>query len=162
MHKSLLLRLAQWGHLSTFWLNELSHRAACSAAAVLMLRHLDLLTNSNTAAETDPMHLARSLKHLPAALLLAAPGLVPLSLSCPLSSAQPPLVLCSAAELDPLRLARFLRRVEEGYNNNPYHNRVHAADVVQSMHMLMTVGGLATLLGTEMVLLAGEGCTGAW
>eukprot|EP00891_Asterochloris_glomerata_P000667 jgi/Astpho2/667/e_gw1.00013.90.1_t len=59
------------------------------------------------------------------------------------------------AELDPLRLARFLRRVEEGYNDNPYHNRVHAADVVQSMHMLMTVGGLATLLGTEMVLLAG-------
>ena len=84
------------------------------------------------------------------------------SLSCPLSSAQSPLVLCSAAELDPLRLARFLRRVEEGYNDNPYHNRVHAADVVQSMHMLMTVGGLATLLGTEMVLLAGEGCAGAW
>ena len=70
--------------------------------------------------------------------------------------------MCSAAELDPLRLARFLRRVEEGYNDNPYHNRVHAADVVQSMHMLMTVGGLATLLGTDMVLLAGAGCTGAW
>ena len=107
------------------------------------------------------MRFADFLRHLSAASLLAAPKLVSLSLSCPLLSAQPPVLLCFAAELDPLRLARFLRRVEEGYNDNPYHNRVHAADVVQSMHMLMTVGGLATLLGTEMVLLAGEGCAGA-
>ncbi|KAJ9531289.1 hypothetical protein QJQ45_006719 [Haematococcus lacustris] len=38
--------------------------------------------------------------------------------------------LCSWARLDEGKLARWLCRIEEGYAANPYHNRIHAADVV--------------------------------
>ena len=34
-------------------------------------------------------------------------------------------------QLDATRLARFLRKVEDGSPDNPYHNKVHAADVLQ-------------------------------
>ncbi|KAJ9521888.1 hypothetical protein QJQ45_024758, partial [Haematococcus lacustris] len=50
--------------------------------------------------------------------------------------------LAAWAHLDPTKLARWLCRVEDGYCANPYHNRSHAADVVQTMHMLLTRGGL--------------------
>ncbi|KAJ9530363.1 hypothetical protein QJQ45_000734 [Haematococcus lacustris] len=50
--------------------------------------------------------------------------------------------LAAWAQLDPIKLARWLCRVEDGYCANPYHNRSHAADVVQTMHMLLTRGGL--------------------
>jgi hypothetical protein len=50
--------------------------------------------------------------------------------------------LASWAHMDLTRLARFLQRVEEGYPANPYHNRRHAADVVQGMHILLHRGGL--------------------
>jgi len=30
--------------------------------------------------------------------------------------------------------ANFITKIEEGYLDNPYHNKVHAADVLQSMH----------------------------
>ncbi|KAL6761468.1 3'5'-cyclic nucleotide phosphodiesterase [Haematococcus lacustris] len=50
--------------------------------------------------------------------------------------------LAAWAQLDPTKLARWLCRVEDGYCANPYHNRSHAADVVQTMHMLLTRGGL--------------------
>jgi hypothetical protein len=36
-----------------------------------------------------------------------------------------------------------------------YHNRTHAADVLQSMHVLMTRGGLVRRLGEDLGLLAG-------
>ncbi|KAK9810064.1 hypothetical protein WJX72_004187 [[Myrmecia] bisecta] len=58
-------------------------------------------------------------------------------------------------DLDPHRLARFLRRVEDGYPDNPYHNRMHAADVLQTMHMLLTVGGLQSKAGDDMIMLQG-------
>ncbi len=61
-----------------------------------------------------------------------------------------------AAELDPSKLARFLRRVEDGYNDTPYHSKAHAADVLQSMHTLLTLGGLASRMDDELVMLAGE------
>lgn len=44
--------------------------------------------------------------------------------------------------MDEVKLSRFLRRIEEGYPENPYHNRVHACDVLQSIHMVMVKGGL--------------------
>ena len=46
-------------------------------------------------------------------------------------------------KLEETKLARFLWRIEEGYPNNPYHNRTHAADVLQSTFMLITQGGLS-------------------
>ncbi len=39
--------------------------------------------------------------------------------------------LVEALQLDVQALARFLRRIENGYPDNPYHNRTHASDVLQ-------------------------------
>lgn len=64
--------------------------------------------------------------------------------------------LCVRAELEPSKLARFLRRVEDGYNDTPYHSKAHAADVLQSMHTLLTLGGLASRMGDDLVMLAGR------
>lgn len=58
-------------------------------------------------------------------------------------------------DLDLECLSRFLRRVEDGYPSNPYHNAIHAADVVQSLHLLMTKGGVAKSAGGQMCLLCG-------
>ncbi len=45
--------------------------------------------------------------------------------------------------VSPTTLARFLRRAEAGYSpSNPYHNARHAADVLQTLHMVMHRGGL--------------------
>ncbi|KAL6760116.1 3',5'-cyclic-nucleotide phosphodiesterase [Haematococcus lacustris] len=40
------------------------------------------------------------------------------------------------------KLVKFLMKIEDGYPKNPYHNRVHAADVLQSLHVLVVRGGL--------------------
>jgi len=45
-------------------------------------------------------------------------------------------------QLDEVKLAHFLMRVEDGYPMNPYHNRIHAADVLQSLNVLLCRGGL--------------------
>ncbi len=45
-------------------------------------------------------------------------------------------------QMDDHRLVKFLMRIEDGYPNNPYHNRIHAADVLQSLHVLVVRGGL--------------------
>lgn len=58
-------------------------------------------------------------------------------------------------QMDAVRLARFLRRIEDGYPDNPYHNRTHAADVLQSMHVMLTRGGLIRRLGEDLAMLAG-------
>ncbi|GMH44924.1 hypothetical protein BSKO_12881 [Bryopsis sp. KO-2023] len=50
--------------------------------------------------------------------------------------------LISHFQLDEVKLSRFLRRIEEGYPENPYHNRLHACDVLQSLHMVMVKGGI--------------------
>ncbi|KAL6752278.1 hypothetical protein V8C86DRAFT_1814194 [Haematococcus lacustris] len=50
--------------------------------------------------------------------------------------------LTAWASMDLTKLARWLCHIEDGYCANPYHNRSHAADVVQTMHMLLTKGGL--------------------
>eukprot|EP00002_Diphylleia_rotans_P005239 TRINITY_DN1434_c0_g1_i4.p1 TRINITY_DN1434_c0_g1~~TRINITY_DN1434_c0_g1_i4.p1 ORF type:complete len:1076 (+),score=202.61 TRINITY_DN1434_c0_g1_i4:227-3454(+) len=43
-------------------------------------------------------------------------------------------------------LKRFLSTIEDGYVNNPYHNSLHATDVLQSFHSLICNGGLIQLL----------------
>ncbi|KAG2485624.1 hypothetical protein HYH03_015687 [Edaphochlamys debaryana] len=50
--------------------------------------------------------------------------------------------LIAALGLEPLVLARLLRRVEAGYRANPYHNAVHAADVLQTLHVLVHGAGM--------------------
>ncbi|PNG99237.1 Calcium/calmodulin-dependent 3',5'-cyclic nucleotide phosphodiesterase 1B, partial [Tetrabaena socialis] len=37
--------------------------------------------------------------------------------------------------LKPVTLARLLRQVECGYQDNPYHSATHAADVLQTLHV---------------------------
>jgi len=44
--------------------------------------------------------------------------------------------------LKPVNLARYLRRIEEGYKSNPYHNATHAADVLQTFSVIINRGGL--------------------
>eukprot|EP00877_Chromochloris_zofingiensis_P004947 jgi/Chrzof1/14453/Cz09g03150.t1 len=50
--------------------------------------------------------------------------------------------LISKCQLDEVKLARYLMRIEDGYPPNPYHNRSHAADVLRSAHVLVTRGGV--------------------
>eukprot|EP00195_Chlamydomonas_chlamydogama_P006345 CAMPEP_0202897216 /NCGR_PEP_ID=MMETSP1392-20130828/6039_1 /ASSEMBLY_ACC=CAM_ASM_000868 /TAXON_ID=225041 /ORGANISM="Chlamydomonas chlamydogama, Strain SAG 11-48b" /LENGTH=1191 /DNA_ID=CAMNT_0049582803 /DNA_START=21 /DNA_END=3596 /DNA_ORIENTATION=- len=58
---------------------------------------------------------------------------------------------------DERRLARFLLKLEDGYDtDNPYHNRIHAADVVRTLHVISTRGGVlrsAHCLGDPGVVL---------
>ena len=50
--------------------------------------------------------------------------------------------VCLAAQSSLVPLCRFLLRIEQGYPCNPYHSRVHAADVLRSYHTLLTRGGV--------------------
>ncbi|KAK9862771.1 hypothetical protein WJX84_008507 [Apatococcus fuscideae] len=43
----------------------------------------------------------------------------------------------SLFELNEQRLVNFLRQIEHRYQDNPYHNRAHAADVLQSTHAIL-------------------------
>mmetsp|Transcript_19671 Transcript_19671/g.40067 ORF Transcript_19671/g.40067 Transcript_19671/m.40067 type:complete len:698 (+) Transcript_19671:290-2383(+) len=56
--------------------------------------------------------------------------------------------------LDHVKLVNFLRAIESGHSDNPYHNATHVADVVQSMHCLLVKGGLHKFVG-RLELLAG-------
>ena len=46
--------------------------------------------------------------------------------------------LIDSCNLDEARLINLLLRVEDGYPENPYHNRLHVADVLQKMYYIMT------------------------
>ncbi|KXZ50318.1 hypothetical protein GPECTOR_17g957 [Gonium pectorale] len=45
--------------------------------------------------------------------------------------------LITGLKLKPTILARLLRHIEAGYNDNPYHNATHAADVLQTLHVIL-------------------------
>ena len=45
-------------------------------------------------------------------------------------------------KLDREKLGLYLERVESKYRDNPYHNRLHAADVLQTLHVIIHEGGL--------------------
>ena len=44
--------------------------------------------------------------------------------------------------LNETKLARFLIHIEEGYPQNPYHCRTHAADVLRLLHVVLNRGGV--------------------
>ncbi len=39
--------------------------------------------------------------------------------------------------IPPKKLLNFLNSIEDHYQNVPYHNKIHAADVTQSVHVLL-------------------------
>ncbi|GFH25584.1 PDEase domain-containing protein, partial [Haematococcus lacustris] len=41
-----------------------------------------------------------------------------------------------------VKVARFLRAIEAGYQANAYHNAIHAADVLQTMHVVIQRSGM--------------------
>ena len=45
--------------------------------------------------------------------------------------------------LDQLKFINFIRAIESGHQENPYHNATHVADVLQSMHCLLSRGGIS-------------------
>ena len=48
--------------------------------------------------------------------------------------------LMNAFKLVPKTLVTYLMHVEDHYRHeNPYHNSMHAADVVQSSHVLLSI-----------------------
>ncbi|GIL62517.1 hypothetical protein Vafri_16725 [Volvox africanus] len=57
-------------------------------------------------------------------------------------------------DIKPQLLARFMRRVEEGYRPNPYHSKTHAADVLQTLHVIIHRGGLAPGYVDPLTLMA--------
>eukprot|EP00741_Cyanophora_paradoxa_P013200 tig00000178_g12752.t1 len=60
--------------------------------------------------------------------------------------------------IDVPRLASFVARVESGYGPHPYHNRIHAADVCQSMAVVLLRGGLVGYLSDVEQLAAYLAC----
>lgn len=53
----------------------------------------------------------------------------------------------------PALCRRFLLRIEEGYLQDIYHSRAHAADVLRSLHVLLTRGGvLEAVVGSARLL----------
>ncbi len=51
-------------------------------------------------------------------------------------------------------VSRFLRNVEQGYKSNPYHNATHAADVLQTLHVVLHSSGMVGTYADPLTLLA--------
>ncbi|KAL6751781.1 3'5'-cyclic nucleotide phosphodiesterase [Haematococcus lacustris] len=62
--------------------------------------------------------------------------------------------LLATFKLPGVKVARFLRAVEAGYRPNPYHNKVHAADVLQTLHVVLTKGGVLAAIPSPLTHLA--------
>ncbi|KAJ1489700.1 cyclic nucleotide phosphodiesterase, partial [Baffinella frigidus] len=60
--------------------------------------------------------------------------------------------LIAEFNLDHVKLVNFLRSIESGQQDNPYHNATHVADVVQSMHVILTKGGIGKFVGKFEIL----------
>lgn len=44
------------------------------------------------------------------------------------------------SQINALKFERFIGTIEKGYLATPYHNSLHAADVVQAVHYFLTQG----------------------
>eukprot|EP00164_Ancoracysta_twista_P004940 GFYU01006720.1.p1 GENE.GFYU01006720.1~~GFYU01006720.1.p1 ORF type:complete len:536 (+),score=130.95 GFYU01006720.1:349-1956(+) len=56
--------------------------------------------------------------------------------------------------VDPVQLKKFLLTLQDGYMDNPYHNALHAADVMQTFTYLVSTGGMSEHL-TDLDVFAG-------
>ncbi|KAK2184145.1 hypothetical protein NP493_279g03001 [Ridgeia piscesae] len=61
-------------------------------------------------------------------------------------------------KIPPPTLVTYLRHLEDHYNNIPYHNMYHAADVTQSTHVLISVTALKNVFSDLEVLAAIFAC----
>ena len=57
--------------------------------------------------------------------------------------------LVAALNLSEAKVARFLSAIEAGYGDHPYHGRNHAADVLHSIHVISTRGGLLQAMSSS-------------
>ena len=62
--------------------------------------------------------------------------------------------LLRTCHIEEKALAGFLVAMEEGYGRNPYHNSIHAADVLMSTHLFLTTFGLIERLTPAELLAA--------
>jgi hypothetical protein len=44
--------------------------------------------------------------------------------------------------IDGVKLINYIRLIQDGYQDTPYHNRIHAADVVQTLNSLLQMAAL--------------------
>eukprot|EP01097_Dermamoeba_algensis_P005358 TRINITY_DN3408_c0_g1_i1.p1 TRINITY_DN3408_c0_g1~~TRINITY_DN3408_c0_g1_i1.p1 ORF type:complete len:821 (-),score=168.38 TRINITY_DN3408_c0_g1_i1:216-2678(-) len=51
------------------------------------------------------------------------------------------------------KFKNFVQKLEAGYQSNPYHNAIHAADVTQTLNFFITSGGLSEYL-TDLDILS--------
>ena len=88
--------------------------------------------NSHPPTPSSNLHPPTCCRHIMSDLSLFSSSSLSLSL----------LQLINVFSLDETKLARFLLLIEDGYPDNPYHNRIHAADVLQSLHVILCRGQL--------------------
>lgn len=62
--------------------------------------------------------------------------------------------LLNKFSIDETTLINCLREIEAGYHPNPYHNAMHAADVLQVLHFMIGQGGLAEYMTDEDIIAA--------
>jgi len=60
--------------------------------------------------------------------------------------------MLSKFKLSASTLLTYLSQVEDHYRNVPYHNHVHAADVTQSIHSLLSIPALQVRQSTLPVM----------
>lgn len=59
---------------------------------------------------------------------------------------------CDSFNLNKAKLESFLQAVESSYRNNPYHNSIHACDVVQSVHYFLHTMHVGDLVPAEEIM----------
>mmetsp|Transcript_10803 Transcript_10803/g.40387 ORF Transcript_10803/g.40387 Transcript_10803/m.40387 type:complete len:828 (-) Transcript_10803:98-2581(-) len=62
--------------------------------------------------------------------------------------------LLNKFRIDEKTLVNFLREIESGYHPNPYHNSMHAADVLQVLHCIIYRGELGKSMNDEDIFAA--------
>ena len=55
--------------------------------------------------------------------------------------------LVNTCHIDRDKLLKFIKVIETGYRDNPYHSRIHAADVVHGVYWFCQTGGLGARIG---------------